>query len=172
MTLKPQKKTSHTKNILGLASSLPRSGTDAFIEYVTSFRQINSFLGFLLHIVGASEHVSKTAHEALLKIEDDPDARARMIEKWNTRRGPLKDLADNRQFLMEVILVRHVENYLNYLSALLRAIFLARPEALRSSEKIDLETVLKHESIEDLVRTVTERKVESLSYSSFSDLSD
>jgi hypothetical protein len=51
-------------------------------------------------------------------------------------------------------------------------VFVARPETLRSSEKIDLETVFRHSSIDDLVKTIAERKVESLSYSSFGDLSN
>ena len=70
------------------------------------------------------------------------------------------------------MLVRHVENYLNFLSSLLKVVFIARPEVLRSSEKIDLETVFRHSSIDDLVKTVAERKVDSLSYASFGDLAD
>lgn len=155
-----------------LGVRLPRSGTTAYLEFLSSFRQINGFLKFLLYVVSASEHSAQVAHDALVDVEHDPVNRAQMIEDWKKRRGPVSHLAEHRQFLLEVILVRHVENYLNYLSSLLREIFIARPEALRSSEKIDLETVLTHNSINDLVRTVTERKVESLSYSSFSDLAE
>lgn len=154
-----------------LGVRLPRSGTIAYLDFLSSFRQINGFLDFLLYLVGASERSAQIAHDALVEVEHDSTKRAKMIEDWKARRGPVSHLAEHRQFLLEVILVRHVENYLNYLSSLLREIFIARPEALRSSEKIDLETVLTHNSIDDLVRTVTERKVEGLSYSSFSDLS-
>ena len=66
--------------------------------------------------------------------------------------------------------MRHVENFLNYLSSLLNEIFIQRPEILKSSEKIDLEIVLGHSSIEDLVQTIAERKVENLSYKSLIDL--
>jgi hypothetical protein len=85
-------------------------------------------------------------------------------------RAQMEQLKLHRQFLVEVILVRHVENYLNYLSGRLYEIFTQRPETLRSSDRVELETVLRHESIESLVREVAERKVESLSYSSFADL--
>lgn len=155
-----------------LGVRVPSSGTTAAIDYFGSFRQINSFLQFLLYMAGHIEHSAEHAHKTLLKITDDPGEKAKLLKEWEARRSPIEDLKVHRQFLMEVTLVRHVENYLNYLSSLLREIFLARPEVLRSSDKIELETVLRHDSIEDLVRTVAERKVESLSYTSFTDLAD
>jgi hypothetical protein len=153
-----------------LGLSLPRSGSFALLGFLDSFRQINDFLQFVLNLVSAVEHSATVSHNALVKIESDEAKKAEMIEKWKKRVSPVDDLKKHRQYFMEVVLVRHVENYLNYLSAVLREIFLTRPEALRSAEKIDLETVLKHESIEDLVKTIAEKKVESLSYASFSDL--
>lgn len=155
-----------------LGVRVPSSGTHAAIQFFSSFRQINSFLHYLLRMAGHIENVSKHAHDTLLKFTDDPDEKEKLKNDWDKRDSPIDELKEHRQFLMEVVLVRHVENYLNYLSSLLREIFLSRPEALRSSEKIELETVLRHESIDDLVRTITERKVESLSYSSFSELAE
>lgn len=151
---------------------IPQSGSTACIQYVTSFRQINSFLEYVLRMVGHIEHVSKHLHDTLLEVTDEPKEKEKLTKEWAERRGPLHELKNHRQFFVEVILVRHVENYLNYLSSLLMEIFLARPEVLRSSDRIELETVLRHDSIEDLVRTVAERKVDSLSYASFADLSD
>jgi hypothetical protein len=49
-------------------------------------------------------------------------------------------------------------------------VFLYRPEVLKSSEQIDLMTVLSHESMDSLIRAVAERKVDDLSYRSFNDI--
>jgi hypothetical protein len=160
-----------TERDLGLR--IPSSGTHAAIDFFISYRQINSFLQFLINMVGRIEHTAKTAHDALVTFfKDHPTEKVKLTKDWESRRSTVEDLQEHRQFLMEVILVRHVENYLNYLSSLLREVFLARPEALRSAEKIELEVVLRHDSIEDLVKTITERKVEALSYSSFADLAE
>ncbi|WP_144079852.1 hypothetical protein [Haliea salexigens] len=155
-----------------LGVRLPATGTVSCNEYLASFRQINRFLYFVIGMAGHIEKVSESAHSALLSVEDDLEKQAQMERDWRERRSTIDDLRENRQFFMEVVLVRHVENYLNYLSSLLREIFVSRPETLRSSDKIDLETVLKHDSIQDLVQTVAERKVESLTYSSFSSLEE
>lgn len=151
---------------------IPRSGTDAAIQFFLSFRQINEFLRFVVNMAGHIDSAAKHVHDTLVKVTDDPVEKERLVKKWAERRSPVDDLKKHRQFLMEVVLVRHIENYLNYLSSLLREIFLTRPEALRSSEKIELDMILRHDSIDDLVRTITERKVESLSYSSFSELAE
>ena len=155
-----------------LGVKVPSRGSDALLDFLSSYRQINSFIAYLLHLVGSVEFTGVTAHNALVDTEHDPVKKQQLIDAWAGRRSPVNKLKTHRQFLLEVILVRHVENYLNFLSALLKEIFEAKPETLRSSEKIDLETVLRHASIDDLVRTVAERKVESLSYSSFSDLAE
>lgn len=123
-------------------------------------------------MVAQIERTAEGAHRALLDTARSEEEKIELESKWKLRKGPTEDLKKHRQFFMEIILVRLVENYLNYLSSLLREVFVARPESLRSSEKVDLETVLRHESIDDFVRTVAERKVESLSYSSFDDLAE
>jgi hypothetical protein len=105
-----------------------------------------------------------------VETEHDEAKRSRMVEEWKTRVSPVDELKKNRQFFIEIILVRHIENFLNYLSSLLFEIFTQRPETLRSSDRVEVATVLRHESIESIVRELAERKVESLSYSSFGDL--
>ena len=72
--------------------------------------------------------------------------------------------------MFEIILVRHIENYLNYLSGLLFEIFTERPETLKSSRTITLETVFNHDNMDALVRTIAQREVDSLSYESFEHL--
>jgi hypothetical protein len=152
--------------------TLPEVGTTAFSEYLISWHQINRFYQFVLTMVSSIEHVSTVAHEALVSTEHDETKRIEMISQWEIRRGPVHELKENRQFFLEVIYVQHVENFLAYLSGLLFDVFTQRPETLRSSEKVDIASVLKHDSIESLVRELAERKVEALSYSSFADLSD
>jgi hypothetical protein len=168
---KKQSKRVHRWGKPNLGMLLPRSGTDALLRYQQSFSQINNFQDFVLNMVGHIEHTAEKMRELKGILDKVNPARANRETKAEWK-GPIEDLKKHRQFFIEILLVRHVENYLNFLSSLLKVVFIARPEVLRSSEKIDLETVFRHSSIDDLVKTVAERKVDSLSYASFGDLAD
>jgi hypothetical protein len=151
-------------------ATLPRVGTKPARDFFESWKEINRFFHWLIHMVVHFDEASEHAHKVLVETARADAEREELREKWKTRVSLIEQLESHRQFLVEVILVRHVENYLNYLSGLLFEIFTQRPETLRSSDRIELETVLRHDSIESLVRDMAQRKVESLSYSSFPDL--
>lgn len=153
-------------------TATPKTGTKAAKDFYDSWNDINRLFNFIINLVGRSEHVAKTAHDALLNFEKDPQKKAAMEEKWSSRKGPADELKANRQLLIETILVRHIEDFINYLSAVLFEIFTTRPETLKSSDKVEVSKVLEHDSIESLVREIAENKVDSLSYSSFSKMSD
>jgi hypothetical protein len=151
-------------------SATPRLGTVACREYFLAYGQINSFFHFVLHTVSHIDQAAEVAHKALVDTEHDPDKKQELEESWKKRKGAVDALRDQRQFFIEIIVVRHVENYLNYLSSLLFEIFTQRPETLRSSDRIAVEEVLRHSTVDAIVKAVAERKVEALSYSSFQDL--
>lgn len=152
--------------------SIPKTGTKAAKDFYNSWKDINRLFYFVLNMVSRSEHVAKTAHEALISIEQDETKKLEIIKEWESRKGAVDELKNNRQLLLETILVRHVENYINYLSSVLFEIFIARPETLRSSDKVEVSKILEHDSIDSLVREIALTKVDSLSYSSFSKLAD
>lgn len=82
-------------------------------------------------------------------------------------------LRENSQILMEMFLSRLVDNFQKYLADLIRAVLRSRPVMLSTSQhSISLEELLKYSTIEDLVRDVIERKVNSLSYDGFAELYD
>jgi hypothetical protein len=96
---------------------LPAYGTEAAFDYFQSMKQINRFFSFVLKLVAHIERAATIAHEALVDVQDDEVERAKMIEEWRTRRTAIDELAENRQFFLEIILVRQIENFLSYLSA-------------------------------------------------------
>lgn len=65
---------------------------------------------------------------------------------------------------------RNVEAFQQYLSSMLREVFLRRPETLPSSEAVKLSDVLACSDMAKVVRTFAERKVDGLSYQRFDDL--
>lgn len=146
----------------------PKLGTPASRDFFLTFEGITRFARFLVGMASHAEHASDMAHKALLLAFGRDKERTMKLkterEQWV---GPLAHLAVHRQFVIESLLCRHIENYLNYLSALLFEIFVQRPESMKSGEKLELEFVLGHESMKSLIWGIAERKVGELSYRSF-----
>ena len=150
-------------------TAFPRTGTDAARDFYLTFASITQFALYVVRMASHISQISESAREALFDTAHT-DAERDKYQPSEDPPGPLVELAYHRQFFIGILLVRHVENYLNYLSSFLFEIFTQRPECMKSSEKVDLEFLLEHESMETLVHGIAKRKVESLSYSSFSAL--
>jgi hypothetical protein len=149
--------------------SYPRSGTPAAHEYFESHARITRFFNWLLFMTSVIDRNATIAHEALLDGATDEDRR-KLEVSWASRVPMVDELKSHRQFLLEVIICRHVDNFMNYLASLLNHIFVQRHETLRSSDKVELVEVLRHDSLSSFIRAAAERKVEQLSYQSFADL--
>jgi len=63
-----------------------------------------------------------------------------------------------------------VDNFLTYISEVLTLIYRTKPEALRSSQTIKTEEVLRHKCMSDLVSALAERRVYELAYKGMADL--
>lgn len=72
----------------------------------------------------------------------------------------------------ELILTRYIDSYLTYLSELLHEVLLVRPEILSSQEQITLEDALAHQTMEELVAFLADRKVSRLSFKGLCELED
>jgi len=154
------------------SESLPKVGSKSLKSFILSWKDINRLFNFILFNTAHIDHTAEIAFKALFYIEDDIEKKKLMEDNWKERKGAVDELKANRQLLLEVILVRHLENYLNYLSSLLFEIFQACPSALKTSEKIEIEKVLEHDSIDSFIKNIAEQKVDSLSYSSLSKVSE
>jgi len=150
----------------------PARGTLAAKNYIESYSRVNFFFDWLSHMADSIDGVAEILDKAVLIGEDDEAKRLRIEEEAKLRLKMTDIFRSNEQMLLEIILGRHVDNYLNYFAELLTNVFVARPETLRSSEKIDMEDVLRHSSMEEFVRFAAERKVEQLAYLAYSDLLD
>jgi hypothetical protein len=102
------------------------------------------------------------------------DALLRKRENKNSllNREPLPPVfSQAEKAVNEAVLCRRMDNYLTYVAEILRTICRAKPEMLKSSEKIAISDVLSHRRMDDLVAWIVERKVNDLSYLGLSELS-
>lgn len=149
--------------------AVPKTGTKAAQSFYITFASVIRFGSYVIGMALNIAHSSETAREVLYDTSHTDEERLQ-YQPSDDPVEPIVELAFHRQTLLELLLVRHIENYLNYISSLLFEIFIQRPECMKSGEKVDIEFVLQHQSIDTLVRGLAERKVETLSYSSFSSL--
>lgn len=148
---------------------VPKVGTLACQDFFNTYLAIESFFLWILTMVKRIDDMEE-ANLKLYSVLKDPKVDQEIKQRRATGRKMADVAKSNRQFFLETALVRHVENYLNYLSSLLLEIFTRRPETLRSSERVEISAVLSFQSIPDLVKAFAERKVENLSYSSIGEL--
>lgn len=152
--------------------AFPKVGTRAAQQFYKSWSTVKCFMEWVLIMTVKIDDTAKIARDTLIETASSAEERRELQARWEGTGTMMDVLHANRQLFLEVVLVRHVENYLNYLSSLLFEIFTQRPETLRSSETVEVATVLNHDTLDDLVRTLAEKKVGALSYSSFQDLAD
>lgn len=82
-------------------------------------------------------------------------------------------LKPNTRIITETVLVRIVDNFLAYLTDLLRLLMNARPETLLAERgKIDIRTILEAVSLDELKKEIIEDRILSLSYKSVQDLAE
>jgi hypothetical protein len=66
--------------------------------------------------------------------------------------------------LLQMTFTRGVDSFSIYLSEMLGLVFTTRPETLRSREQVRVEEVLQHQSLEELLGYLANRRVERLAY--------
>ena len=144
------------------------------------WREYSRLLGLMAYVAKMATSIDETARVSRRALaayqagdvekyhEDDPEGEQRIKErgaitalrKWH---GPL---------LVEMMLCRGTDNFLTYVAELLSLVFHTRPETLRSSEMVGLETILNHRTMDELVSFLAEQRVNRLSYKGMADLSE
>lgn len=126
--------------------------------YYRADYQLVQFLGnvgtqsqLLDHLITLAAEPDKISTE---RAEDDLLQRATLSARAFQGFAPL---------VLEMLSCRAVDNYLAYISELLVLIFKTRPEALKSNEKVSVETILQYSTYDDLLDALTEEKVTRLS---------
>ena len=145
---------------------LPKSGTASARTFFGTWAKTNSLMAFVFDTTARFARLTETITSALDKVDANrpKPPSGRRLDIW-------KRLGAHTQLLWEMLLCRHVDNFTSYLSSILFEAFVARPQMLNSRDAtIDVSVVLSQPTIRDLINVIAERKVNALSYKSFSDL--
>ncbi len=130
----------------------PAEATRAAEGFFEAWARANALMAFVLRLVGHVDQASKAAREALVEIG--------IRNGSEPLRSPFEDLRPQTQTLSELLLGRHVDNYLTYLSEILFEG--VREESPRCSSPrtrpSTMATLMGQSSIADAVRVIAERR--------------
>ena len=156
----------------------PDPMTEPCSRYFRDHWGLMAFVGFVSDLAIYTDKAHMNLLKGLVGKDDDGHyttltERQRDELKEKIKRGgvAVERLRSQRQLILEMMLCRAVDNCLTYVSDILALIFHTKPETLKSSETIRLDALLQHESMDELISTLAERRVERLAYQGMSDLS-
>lgn len=153
---------------------LPDTASQPCSDFLKATAEVVDFVMFVAYLSVRTDETGKIALEALAETAPEEEkAKYQAQLESLPERGPTKQQMDKFvRLMLELQITRTVDQYFAYVADLLTAVFLARPEALRSSEKVDVEFVLRHDTMEELVAALGERRVERLAYAGLRELAE
>lgn len=151
----------------------PERLTQPCSSFFRSHVEMISFVGFIGTVTEQLDEGAMRAAKVLHGYANDPNEKAR-YEKILEHKGAAQKAFRQRyhQLLVQMMLCRTVDNYMIYLAELMAMIFRTKPETLRSSETVRVDDILQYSSMVDLISSLTERRVERLSYQGMRYLSE
>lgn len=140
--------------------------SDPCAEFVRGVRETIDFVFFVTSVVTSADEVQLIAAKALAETArpDEADEHQKRLEDAEQSKPTTEQLRRFRQVIFQILITRSVDQYLTFISGLLSNIFRERPETLRSGEQVKLDFVLRHESMDELIDALAERRVDRLAY--------
>jgi hypothetical protein len=151
---------------------LPDRLTVAALELVAESLRLGEFIEYVLGLT-AFAHENYGAYRSSY-FANQSDVR-KYVVSIQGEMAFTKNLSFeyHEEFVCEMIVQRTADNFVKYLTDLLTAIFVTRPQSLRTSkEQESLDFVLGFESMEELIRAIAEKRVEQLAYLGMRKLDD
>jgi hypothetical protein len=141
---------------------LPSTASVPCARFLEGISETIEFILFVTQVVTRADEVSKIAREALLATEQSETKKETMKRSPKQAPSVVGQLRRHRQLIFQMLITRSVDHYLAYVSELLSTVFHARPETLRSKEQVEIEFVLRHDTMDNLVLSLAERRVDRL----------
>lgn len=145
----------------------PKLSTEPCSRFFDYDEQLDEFFVFFVRWTQRPDQMYEDVVRVIYDSEADADELKKMLAAPKRGQAYLQKFG---RFVLEMMLVRGTDNFLTYLSQLLALIFTERPETLKSSETVKVEEVLQHPSMDDLLKWLTTRRVERLSYQGMREL--
>jgi hypothetical protein len=137
--------------------------TEKLYYFLRRHFSIFDLLFFNIDLARNADRVRLVAATALAKTGEDKHAKA-LEEAEKNKDAMFKKLQSFSVLQSENLCIRLADNLLCYISEIIQACMLKRPELLRSGEMIAIEDVLKFSSYAELTAFLVDRKLNELTY--------
>ncbi len=141
--------------------------TRSFIHFTLETEHFETLVHFLQvgnsFIAENKEEAKANYYESVRKADEDPGFLEGNYDK-------LLDISYYENKISRIIYVRAIDNFTTYFKDVLAEIVIKKPEILKSKETERLDFILEHTSIEDLIKSVSEKTIERLFYKGIKDI--
>ncbi len=145
--------------------------TEPLWLFLSDYKKVIDLFFFLLNLATRADHVAVVAAKALIEGASDEDKvhHQKIIDNPNRFTERLNEFStlNSKNLTLNI-----VNGFLWYLSTILQEAMKRRPQMVKSKEKIEIETIFEFKNRRELVNFLIDRKINSLSYGSVSDLED
>jgi hypothetical protein len=152
---------------------LPDNATSSFNAFVEEMTSSEMMLTFILT---AQNHFQANGEETKAQLikeyeDDDNEASNRWVEYLKSNEGTnVLNLRTYEHFYGQMAFARCVDNFTTYFKDILAEVVLKRPEILKSKEQERLDFILEFSDINDLKKSIAEKKVGELFYKGIDDI--
>jgi hypothetical protein len=138
--------------------------SNSFAVMARRHTQIFEFLFFSLRNITIIDETRMIAATALAK-SGEPEHQ-KMLEKVEQEKGiKFKEFKEKyAHFVSENMIIRLVDNFLNFLSESVKNCVLAKPDLLKSKETVEFEEIMNFKDYNELIIYLVDKKINELSY--------
>jgi hypothetical protein len=130
----------------------------------------------MFFILIADEYISDNKEKArlsLISIYDDPDNEVskKLVGFFKSEQADkLFDMMFYERHFSQMAYSRSIDNFISYFKDILAEVVIKKPQILKSKDQERLDFILNHNSMEDLLKSISERKIEELFYKGIIDI--
>lgn len=147
--------------------------TKSLIQFNNEIEQTELLMFFIL--IGddyISENKEK-ARQTLVEIYDDPanEISVKLVEFFKTEKADkLFDMMFYERHFSQMAYTRSIDNFISYFKDILAEVVIKKPQVLKSKDQERLDFILSHNNMDDLLKSISEKKIEELFYKGISDI--
>lgn len=148
--------------------------TQSLLNFTNEIGQ-TEFLMFFIMI--GDKYISENKEEArqtLIEIYEDPanEVSLKSVEIFKTEKADeLFDMMFYERHFTQMAYSRSIDNFITYFKDILAEVVVKKPQVLKSSNDQErLDFILSHDNMDDLVKSISEKKIEELFYKGINDI--
>jgi hypothetical protein len=147
--------------------------TQSFFHFSSEIEQTEMLMFFLLIGDDYISENTEQARQTLVEIYKDPGNKEadKLVEFFRTENADrLFDMTFYERHFSQMAFSRSIDNFTTYFKDILAEVVIKTPQILKSKDQERLDFILSHENMDDLLKSISEKKIEELFYKGINDI--